>query len=68
MGSLHMEMYDDPEYQAANLPTDGYTGSEWKDKPGDRKTSDKDYINMPDRRFQTYLNPRRFTLGIKIDF
>ena len=68
MASLHLPMYDDPEYKAAGLPSDGYDGSEWNDRPGDAKSSDKPYIDMPNRDFLTYLNPRRFLLGVMIDF
>jgi len=68
MNSLHLKMYDDLEYRVEGLPSDGYTGNNWNDKPGDQKTYDKPYINMPDRKFMTYLNPRRFEFGIRIDF
>jgi len=68
MNSLHLKMYDDLEYQVHYLSWDYYDGNKWNDKPGDRKSEDKSYINMPDRKFLTYLNPRRFEFGIRIDF
>ncbi|MBN2410194.1 TonB-dependent receptor [candidate division KSB1 bacterium] len=59
--SLHLPQYDAPEYKAQ-----GYTGGD--DKPGDVKSDDKPYIDMPNREFLTYLNPRSIFLGIKFDF
>ncbi|MFH1851244.1 MAG: TonB-dependent receptor [Candidatus Neomarinimicrobiota bacterium] len=59
--SLHLPMYDDEAYEAA-----GYTGGD--DKVGDVKSDDKPYINMPNREFLTYLNPRRLSLGFRINF
>ena len=63
MASLHLEMYNAPEYKAA-----GYTGG--KDRPGDigGPGTDKPYIDMPDRTSFTFLNPRSMFFGIKIDF
>jgi len=59
--SLHLHMYEGEDYQAA-----GYTPG--NDKPGDRKSEDKPYINMPNRDFLTYLNPRTIFFGLKVDF
>jgi len=59
--SLHLPMYKDEQYEAA-----GYTGG--NDRVGDRKSDDKPYINMPNRNFLTYLNPRRISLGLRINF
>lgn len=59
--SLHLPMYRDEQFEAA-----GYTGG--NDRVGDRKSDDKPYINMPNRNFLTYLNPRRITLGLRINF
>ena len=59
MKSLHLPMYKDPKYSS-------YTGGD--DKPGDVKSKDKPYINMPNRYFLTYLNPRYFTIGIRFKF
>ena len=68
MNSLQLKMYNDLEYYFEGLPSNNYDGNKWNDEPGDRKSEDKPYINMPDRKFMTYLNPRRFEFGIRIDF
>ncbi len=59
--SLHLPMYNGEEYLA-----DGLTGGH--DRVGDIRSDDKDYINMPNRQFLTYLNPRRITLGLRVNF
>jgi hypothetical protein len=59
--SLHLPMYNDEQYAAA-----GYTGGD--DKVGDVYSNDKPHINMPNRKFLTYLNPRSISLGIRINF
>ncbi len=61
MESLHLPMYDGPEYEAQGL-------IKGDDRPGDIKSDDKDYIDMPDRNFLTYLNPRSFYVGLRYDF
>jgi len=61
--SLHLPMYGGEDYQAAGLvPGD--------DKPGDigGPGTDKEYIDMPNREFLTYLNQRSVFFGLKIDF
>jgi hypothetical protein len=59
--SLHLPMYEDSLYIVA-----GYTPG--NDKPGDVKSKDKPYINMPDIDFITYLNPRSLRFGIRFEF
>lgn len=59
--SLHLPMYKGAKYKAA-----GFIGG--NDKPGDVKSKDKPYINMPNRKFLTYLNPRSFFFGLNLDF
>jgi hypothetical protein len=59
--SLHLPMYAGQEYQQA-----GFTAGD--DKPGDVKSDDKPYINMPNLQFLHYLGLRSYFLGIKIDF
>ncbi|MFC1543523.1 carboxypeptidase-like regulatory domain-containing protein [Candidatus Neomarinimicrobiota bacterium] len=59
--SLHLPMYKKAEYKAQ-----GYTGGD--DKPGDVKSDDKPYIDMPDRGFLTYLDLRSITFGMKFEF
>lgn len=57
--SLHLPMYKDEEYESQEKFTGG------KDRVGDL---DKDYINGPNRKFLTDLNPRRISLGLKFNF
>lgn len=38
------------------------------DKPGDVKSADKPWIDMPNRGFLTYLNPRTITMGFGLNF
>ena len=59
--SLHLPMYDGEEYLAK-----GYTGGD--DRLGDVSSKTKPHINMPNRGFLTYLNPRRFTIGFRYNF
>ena len=59
--SLHLPMYDDDAYTAA-----GYAGGD--DQLGDVYSKSKPHINMPNRGFLTYLNPRRFTIGFRYNF
>jgi len=61
MESLHLPQYKGAAYQAR-----GYTPG--NDTPGDLKSKDKPYINMPDREFLTYLNPRSVVFGLTLDF
>jgi outer membrane receptor protein involved in Fe transport len=76
--SLHLSMYKDDEYRAAGLPTvpsdydgtaDEYYGEiDYDDKPGDIKSKDKPYIDMPNRKFLTFIGPRSFNFGLGIEF
>lgn len=59
--SLHLPMYSGEEYKSQGM-TPGH------DKPGDVKSSDKPYIDMPNREYLWYLNPRSIFLGIKFEF
>ncbi len=59
--SLHLPMYDGPEYEERGLVAGN-------DRPGDMKSEDKPYINMPDREFLTYLNPRTAFFGFRFQF
>jgi len=56
--SLHLPEYAGDEYQSAGLTAGN-------DKIGD---VDKDYINMPNRAFLTYLDPRVIVMGLKFNF
>jgi hypothetical protein len=59
--SLHLPMYEGQEYQDK-----GFTPG--NDRPGDVKSEDKPYINMPDREFLTFLDVRYVTFGIRFEF
>ena len=59
--SLHLPMYADKEYQDQGM----IAGN---DKPGDFKSDKKSYINMPNRDFMTFLNPREVFFGLRINF
>jgi len=59
--SLHLPMYEGEDYKAA-----GWVGG--NDKPGDVKSDDKPYIDMPNRDFLRYLDERAIYFGLKIDF
>jgi hypothetical protein len=48
-----------------------WTGSGWENVPSgelDQVLGDKAYIDMPNHRFNTFLNPRRITLGLRVSF
>jgi hypothetical protein len=65
--SLHLPMYADPEYDGLRDEANGlYIAGD--DKPGDVKSEDKPYINMPNRDFLTYRDLRSVQFGIRIDF
>jgi len=59
--SLHLPQYKGEEYKQA-----GFVGG--NDKPGDMKSKDKPYIDMPDRKFLTYLDLRTISFGLRIGF
>jgi hypothetical protein len=59
--SLHLPMYDAPEYRAA-----GYTPGE--DKPGDLKSDDKPYIDDPNVDFLKFVDRRSIFFGIRVEF
>jgi len=61
MNSLHLPIYDDPKY-----PSGTYTAGD--DKPGDVRSSDKPYINMPNLDFLAWNPPRSVILGIRVGF
>jgi outer membrane receptor protein involved in Fe transport len=59
--SLHLPMYDQEEYQSAGFVAGG-------DKPGDIKSKNKPYIDMPNNTTITFFNPRSFSFGIRLSF
>jgi hypothetical protein len=67
MRSLHLARYNgDIAATAEEYKALGCIAGD--DKPGDVKSDDKPYINMPNREFLTYLNPRAITFGIGLNF
>ncbi|MCJ7812326.1 TonB-dependent receptor, partial [bacterium] len=59
--SLHLPMYKDQEYEYY-----GFIGGD--DQPGDLRSDEKPYIDMPNNTSLTFLNPRYFTFGMRMDF
>lgn len=57
--SLHLPLYKEEGYEA-------YEGG--NDQPGDVKSKSKSYIDMPNREFLTYFDPRTITFGIRFYF
>ena len=48
-----------------------WTNGTWEIVPGnevDRVLEDKAYIDMPNHRFNSFLNPRRVTFGVRVSF
>ena len=48
-----------------------WNGSAWSEVPADqvkKALDDKAYIDMPNLRFNTFLNPRRITMGVRLTF
>jgi hypothetical protein len=67
MRSLRLERYNGDEVATKEeYEAMGYIAGD--DKPGDVKSKDKPWINMPNREFLTYLNPRAITFGLQINF
>jgi outer membrane receptor protein involved in Fe transport len=61
LSSLHLPMYDDEKYIEQ-----GFTPG--NDKPGDIKSDDKPYIDMPNKELFTFFDPRYISLGLRIEF
>ena len=61
LNSLHLAIYSDPKYKAQ-----GFTAG--TDKPGDVRSKDKAYIDMPNIDFQAWNVPRSIVFGAKFDF
>lgn len=65
--SLHLARYNgDAAATKEEYAARGYIAGD--DKPGDVKRDDKPYIDMPNRGFLTYLNPRTVTFGLAVNF
>jgi hypothetical protein len=59
--SLHLPLYDEQQYQ-----DQGWEPGD--DKPGEIKSSDKDYIDMPNLDHLWYTDSRFATFGINLSF
>ena len=59
-------------YWAADTETySRWNGSSWDEVPQnevDQMLEDKAYIDMPNLRFNTFLNIRRVTMGVRLTF
>lgn len=67
MRSLRLPRYNGDEVATKEeYAAMGYIGGD--DKPGDVKSKDKPWIDMPNREFLTFFYPRTFTFGIGINF
>jgi outer membrane receptor protein involved in Fe transport len=64
--SLHLPIYSDHAFDKlrASDPGSWIPGT---DQLGDIKSADKPYINMPNRDFLTFQDPRYITIGVKIN-
>ena len=60
MNSLHLDIYNAEKYPGT------YTAGD--DKPGDVRSSDKPYINMPNLNFAAWNPPRSVVLGVRVGF
>ena len=68
LNSLHLPMYNDPEYEGQTSPSGTpYVGG--NDKVGDLKSDDKPYINNPNNDdLWLYGYPRDIWVGLNISF
>ena len=67
MRSLHLEMYDSPEFDQLREKNEGlYVAGH--DKVGDLRSDDKPYINDPNVTFLLYGEKRQIWFGLKMDF
>ena len=67
--TLRLPMYDSDDYIGErDVAKNYFIGGD--DKLGDLggPGTDKEYIDMPDRYFLTFLNPRTIIVGLKFDF
>jgi outer membrane receptor protein involved in Fe transport len=68
LASLHLPMYDSPEYDdlRANSP-DGYY-EPGNDRPGDMRSDEKPYIDDPNRQLWMYTGRRQVWFGVVVQF
>lgn len=65
--SLHLPIFNDPAYDKLRAADPG----SWipgNDQLGDVKSDNKPYINMPNRDFLTWQDPRNLTVGLRVNF
>jgi hypothetical protein len=66
--SLHLEMFEDEPYASAGIGTPPAEGEEPDVLGVDFRSSDKPYINDPNRDFMMYLDPRYVQFGVRFSF
>ncbi len=67
LASLHLPMYDSPEFDAMREKSPGYFIA-GDDKIGDLRSNDKPYINDPNYPFWLYGSPRDIWVGLRFSF
>ncbi len=69
LASLHLAMYDNPDYEALRAsPTNAGKYIPGDDQPGDLRSADKPYINDPNYPYFEFGKPREIWAGIKLEF
>jgi len=67
LASLHLPMYDSPQYDALREKNPGYFIA-GDDQVGDLRSADKPYINDPNFSFWLYGQPRDIWFGLRLAF
>ena len=67
LASLHLPMYDSPEFDNLRAQNPGYY-IPGDDKVGELRSTEKSYINDPDYSYFLFGQPRDIWFGIRIDF
>lgn len=65
--TLHLPMYNDPRFDSMRDYKMGYY-IPGNDQPGDIRSDEKPYIDMPNRDFLTFTAQRYVTFGLRINF
>lgn len=69
LASLHLPMYDSPEFDGLrqNSPEGYYTPGD--DQPGDLRSAEQPYINNPNQMmWRSFVEPRSVWFGVTVDF
>jgi hypothetical protein len=67
MASLHLAMYNSPDFDALRAQNPGYYVS-GNDKVGNVRSGSKPYINDPNFSYWMYGQPRDIWFGLQVDF